>query len=233
MNIFVVGAQGRMGQEIRKVIAKSKGTTFAGGIARVTSGKIVADFSQVESKVDLVIDFSSPEMFNKSLAWSVETKTPFLSGTTGLKAKDFAKLKLAAKKIPVLWTANTSVGVQMLKDILNKMPLPRAYKVQLTEWHHIHKKDKPSGTAIVLQNILNKKRKDLPHPKSIREGEIVGTHRIELVSKEEIIVIEHKALERAVFARGAVDTGRWLHRQNKGLYTMEDYLQSLSSKADA
>lgn len=229
MKIFIVGAQGRMGQEIRKVIAKTKGVSFAGGIARASLGNIVTDFSKVKTKPNLLIDFSSPEMFLESLNWCVTTQTPFLSGTTGLSPKDFAKLKQAAKKIPVLWTANTSVGVQMVKDILKKMPFPKTYKVQLTEWHHIHKKDKPSGTAIVLQNILKQKRKDLPKPKSIREGEIVGTHRIELVSKEEIIVIEHKALDRAVFARGAVETGRWLQRQKNGLYTMEDYLGSFSA----
>ncbi len=228
MKIFIVGAQGRMGLEIRKVIGKTKGVFFSGGIARSSSGTIVADFSQVKTKPSLLIDFSSPEMFARSLEWCVKTKTPFLSGTTGLNQKDFAKLRQAATKIPVLWTANTSVGVQIVKDILSKMPLPKTYKVRLTEWHHSHKKDKPSGTAIVLQNILKQKRKDLPNPKSIREGEIVGTHRIELVSKEEIIVIEHKALDRAVFARGAVETGRWLQRQSKGLYTMEDYLDSFA-----
>ena len=97
----------------------------------------------------------------------------------------------------------------------------------MTEWHHIHKKDKPSGTAIVLQKILEQKRKNLRKPKSIREGEIVGTHRIEIWSKEEIITIEHKALRRAVFAKGAVEAGVWLAKQKPGLYTMEDYLQSM------
>lgn len=229
MKIFVVGAQGRMGREIRKALLKTKGAQFAGGIARKKTGKIVTDFSQVEKSPELVLDFSSPQMFIQALEWSLQKRIPFLSGTTGLEKKEFTLLKKAAKKIPVLWTANTSIGVQMIKDILKKMPLPRAYKVRLTEWHHIHKKDKPSGTAIVLQNILNQKRSGLPAPKSVREGEIVGTHRIELVSQEEVITIEHKALKRAVFARGAVDVGLWLKTQKPGIYTMEDYLQSLSS----
>lgn len=227
MNVFVVGAQGRMGKEIQKVLKKTKGLTFSGGLARVTRGKIVNALPAVIQLPDLVIDFSSPETFLLSLEWSLKNKIPFLSGTTGLNSKHFSALKKASQKIPVLWTANTSIGVQMVKDILRTTPLPKSFDVRMTEWHHIHKKDKPSGTAIVLQNILEQKRKNIRKPRSIREGEIVGTHRIEIISKEEIITIEHKALRRAVFAKGAVEAGAWLAKQKQGLYTMEDYLQSI------
>lgn len=227
MNVFVIGAEGRMGKEIQKVLKKTKGLSFAGGLARKSKGKIVNELPLVVQKPNLVIDFSSPETFLLSLDWSVKNKIPFLSGTTGLQNKHFSALKKASKKIPVLWTANTSIGVQMVKDILRATPLPKSFDVQMTEWHHVHKKDKPSGTAIVLQNILAQKRNNLRPPKSIREGEIVGTHRIEIISKEEIITIEHKALRRAVFAKGAVEAGAWLAKQKQGLYTMEDYLQSI------
>ena len=227
MKIFIVGAQGRMGKEIQKVLRSTKGTVFSGGISRKAKGKLVANFEDVKHKPDLVIDFSSPDIFLQTLAWCQQHKLPLLSGTTGLSDKHFTALKKAGKKIPVLWTANTSIGVQMVKDLLRTLPLPSHFKVQMTEWHHIHKKDKPSGTAIVLQNILNEKRANLPKPKSIREGEIVGTHRIEISSGEEVITIEHKALRRAVFARGAVEAGVWLANKGAGLYTMEDYLQSL------
>jgi 4-hydroxy-tetrahydrodipicolinate reductase len=227
MKIFVVGVQGRMGQEIQKVLRKTKGAELSGGIARKSKGKFVISFDEVKEKPDLVIDFSSPEMFMESLKWCQQKKVPFLSGTTGLSEKHFSALKVASKSIPVLWTANTSIGVQMVKDILRATPLPGHFKVQMTEWHHIHKKDKPSGTAIVLQKILNEKRSNLPKPKSIREGEIVGTHRIEISSGEEVITIEHKALRRAVFARGAVEAGVWLANKRAGLYTMEHYLQAL------
>ncbi len=227
MKIFVVGAQGRMGQEIQKVLRKTKGANFSGGIARKPKGQVVTSFIDVKHKPDLLIDFSSPEMFLLSVQWCLKNKIPILSGTTGLSEKHFSVLKKASKKIPVLWTANTSIGVQMVKDILRATPLPGHFKIQMTEWHHIHKKDKPSGTAIVLQNILDKKRSGLPKPKSIREGEIVGTHRIEISSGDEVITIEHKALQRAVFARGAVEAGVWLANKRPGLYSMEDYLQSL------
>ena len=227
MRIFIVGAQGRMGQEIQKVLKKTKGVVLSGGIARKPKGLFVSSFDDVKHKPDLVIDFSSPEMLTQTLQWCEAKKVPLLSGTTGLSEKHFSALKKASKKIPVLWTANTSIGVQMVKDILRALPLPGHFKVQMTEWHHIHKKDKPSGTAIVLQNILNEKRAKLPKPKSIREGEIVGTHRIEISSGEEVITIEHKALRRAVFARGAVEAGVWLANKRAGFYSMEHYLQSL------
>jgi 4-hydroxy-tetrahydrodipicolinate reductase len=227
MKVFLVGAQGRMGKELQKTLRKTKGLSFSGGLARESKGKVVSDFLFVVDQPDIVIDFSSPETFLLSLHWSVKNKIPFLSGTTGLKSRHFTVLKKASQKIPVLWTANTSIGVQMVKDILRSTPLPKSFDVQMTEWHHIHKKDKPSGTAIALQKILAQKRKNLRQPKSIREGEIVGTHRIEIISNEEVITIEHRALRRAVFAKGAVEAGRWLAKQKQGLYTMEDYLQSI------
>ncbi len=227
MKIFIVGAQGRMGLEIQKIIKKTKGALFCGGIARTAKGSLLTSFKDLNYKPDLVIDFSSPDMLMQSLFWCQQNKVPLLSGTTGLTETHFVALKKASKKTPVLWTANTSIGVQMVKDLLRSLPLPGHYKVQMTEWHHIHKKDKPSGTAIVLQNILNEKRAGLPKPKSIREGEIVGTHRIEISSNEEVITIEHKAVRRAVFARGAVEAGIWLANKRPGLYSMEDYLHSL------
>jgi 4-hydroxy-tetrahydrodipicolinate reductase len=229
MKIFIVGANGRMGQEIQKVLKKTEGVVFCGGISREAKGLVLTSFAELKKnpKPDLVIDFSSPETFFEALNWCVDHKTPFFSGTTGLSEKHFAALKKASQKIPILWTANTSIGVQMVKDILRATPLPSHFKVQMTEWHHIHKKDKPSGTAIVLQKILNEKRANLPKPKSIRKGEIVGTHRIEITSGEEVITIEHKAIKRAVFARGAVEAGIWLANRHTGLYTMEDYLHSL------
>lgn len=227
MKIFVVGAQGRMGLEIQKILKKTKGSEFVGGVARQARGLIVQDFESVNKRPDVVIDFSSPELFEKALQWCLKNKIPFLSGTTGFSKKPTRQLKKASQTIPVLWTANTSIGIQMLKGILQSTPLPDTYQVRMTEWHHIHKKDRPSGTALVLQEILDRKRKNLPRPKSIREGEIVGTHRIEIFSKEEVITIEHKAIKRAVFARGAVEVALWLAKQKPGLYTMEDYLRAL------
>lgn len=226
MKIFIVGVRGRMGQEIVKVIRKNRKTHFAGGLARERQGLIVENLSQVKTLPDIVIDFSGPELFRETLDWCLKNKIAFLSGTTGLTPADFNKIKNAGKKIPVLWTANTSIGVQIMKDLLKALPLPASYKVQMTEWHHIHKKDKPSGTAIVLQKILDKKRKGLAKPRSVREGEIVGTHRVVLSSMEEEIVIEHKALKRAVFAKGAVEVAQWLKKQKPGCYQMEDYVKS-------
>lgn len=230
MKIFVVGAQGRMGRELRKEIKKRKKLQWSGGYGRKAQGLIVDQFSAIKTKPSVVIDFSSPELFVKALEWCQTMKVPFLSGTTGLSKKQYQALHRAAKKIPVLWTANTSVGIQMTKEILKTLPLPAAFQVRMTEWHHIHKKDKPSGTALVLQGLLDQKRKNLPAPRSIREGEIVGTHRIEVFSKEEVITIEHKALRRAVFAKGAVDVAEWLYRQKPGVYTMEDYVLKTSAK---
>ena len=99
MNIFVIGAQGRMGEEIQKVLRKTKGAVFSGGIARKAKGSVVTGFDGIKHKPDLVIDFSSPEMFLQTLQWCVEKKIPLLSGTTGLSKKHFSALKKASKKM--------------------------------------------------------------------------------------------------------------------------------------
>lgn len=228
MKIFVIGATGRMGQEIRKLIEQSKDLTWAGGLGQKAQAKekIYADFADVKGGADVAIDFSQPEVLPEVVAWCESKKIPLVSGTTGLDKKQKDLLKRAGKKIPVLWSPNTAPGVQVVKSILQNLKLPDGFDAQITEHHHKHKKDKPSGTAIALQDLLVK-RQPAPPPLSIRGGGIFGIHTIELMGEDEVITIEHKALGRGLFARGALDIARWLKKQKPGLYTMEDFLQGL------
>lgn len=226
MKIALAGATGRMGLEIRKVIANDKRLQFAGGLAgsAAPDEKIFSSPDKIKA-FDGIIDFSSAEAFDKVLDWAVTAKKPLLSGTTGLSEKQKKNLQAAAKKIPVLWAPNTAPGVHLVKKILRGLNIPESFDVQLTEYHHIMKKDKPSGTAIMLQDELKKKRKNLPEPISIRGGGIFGIHRIELMSAGETITIQHEALGRHLFAQGAVDAAVWLFKQKKpGLYSMDDFL---------
>lgn len=224
IKLLVVGSTGRMGQEILQLCGKEKGFTCLYGIS---SGGPA--WSEVDPKrVDLVIDFSNPTAFEQALAWSVKNKRPFLSGTTGLKPAHFKKLKLAGRTIPVLWASNMSLGIATIRSLLPRLRGLSDWSFQLEEAHHRFKKDKPSGTALTLQGdlsgILGRK---LPPIISVRGGATPGIHKITARSKEEVIVIEHTALNRTVFARGALVSARWLFdKKRPGLYELGQILST-------
>jgi 4-hydroxy-tetrahydrodipicolinate reductase len=228
MKVAIAGATGKMGEEIRKLIAGDKKIKFAGGLSRKDqpTEKIFKDPKKLGTSFDVIIDFSSAEAFSATLAWAVKIKKPLLSGTTGLTESQKKELAAAAKKIPILWAPNTAPGVHIVKKILRELDIPESFDVQLTEYHHKMKKDRPSGTAIMLQETLKKKRKSLPEPISIRGGGIFGIHRIELMSQGEKITIEHEALGRNLFAKGALDAAAWLCSQASGLHSMDDFLEN-------
>jgi 4-hydroxy-tetrahydrodipicolinate reductase len=229
MNIFIIGATGRMGEEIRQLISSNRKLKFVGGLAGEANSKrgIVSNLSEAPAKIDVVIDFSNAAIFSEAVQWCVQRKLPLLSGTTGITPADKKRVGLAGKKIPILWAPNTAPGVHWVKKIFSDLGVPEGFKVQITETHHIHKKDKPSGTALLLQNAIATKKKNLPPPVSIRKGNIFGIHRIELKAKDETITIEHEALSRTLFARGALDAAQWLAKKKPGLYTMENFVSSI------
>jgi 4-hydroxy-tetrahydrodipicolinate reductase len=227
MRIVIVGATGKMGEEIRQLIANDRNLKFAGGTARKDQPKenIFKNPKNIGTAFDVIIDFSSAENFSETLAWAQKVKKPFLSGTTGISESQKKELAQAAKKIPILWAPNTAPGVHLVKKILAELDIPETFDVQVTEYHHKMKKDSPSGTAILLQDTLKKKRKKLPEPISIRGGGIFGIHRIELMSKGETITIEHQALGRTLFAQGALDAAKWLSSQKNGMHSMDEFLK--------
>jgi 4-hydroxy-tetrahydrodipicolinate reductase len=219
--VAVHGASGRMGQEILRLAGNEgwKNTLAVGeeGWKGVTA-----------QKVDIVIDFSSPEGFRTTLDWCVKNKKPLVSGTTGLSAKDKKDMTKAAKKIPILWAANMSLGVHVFANALKSLAAVKDWSFQIEETHHVMKKDKPSGTALFLQNRLQKvtRQKSLPNPISHRVGNVIGDHRVSARSAEEEIVFEHKAISRSVFARGALIAASWLlkRKAKAKLYEMSEVL---------
>jgi 4-hydroxy-tetrahydrodipicolinate reductase len=230
LKIGLVGASGRMGQEITNIL-KSK-NTFELHLAICRSASL-AEFAYTRAtpscpeakEVDLWIDFSSPDLLTKLLSVAVKNGTPVVSGTTGLEAAQEAALKKAAQKIPVLWASNMSLGVAVLTEALEVFGRIRQFDFQIEEFHHSRKKDKPSGTAKSLQKKLEKVvGRELAEPISIRGGGIFGIHKVHAMAEEEHIIFEHMALNRAVFARGAVEAAQWLCSQKKGYYSMRDVL---------
>ncbi len=230
LKVGLVGASGRMGQEITEILKTKSGLELHLAVCRSAS---LAEFAYTratpncpEAKdVDIWIDFSSPELLKKLLSVASKNKKPVVSGTTGLAPMDQAALKRAAKNIPVLWASNMSLGIAVVTEALKVFSRISKFDFQIEEFHHNRKKDAPSGTAKSLQEGLEKAvGRKLPAPLSIRGGGIFGIHKIHAMAEEEHIVFEHMALNRAVFARGAVEAAQWLCSKKKGFYSMRDVL---------
>lgn len=205
-----------MGQEIATVIESSKQAELVFSLGRKFD-------SRKEFKCDVVIDFSSAEGFLAALNYALKQKKAFVSGSTGLSKKDFAALKEASKKIPALWAPNMSPGVAAVKKALEGLAGIKNYSFHIEEWHHMHKKDQPSGTAIALAEKLKTVvgKNEIP-TNSIRAGGIFGVHKVYAIGDSEYIEIAHHAISRKVFAEGAVAAATWICNKKAGLYNMED-----------
>ncbi len=175
-----------------------------------------------------VVDFGSPESFRQALERAQEAGIPFLSGTTGLTDDDRGLLASAAKRVPVFYSANMSIGVAIITEILPRLAeLTRSMDVALTEMHHRHKKDAPSGTALKLSEVIAAARgvNDVAIT-SVRKGDVVGEHTITFFGDAERIELTHRAHSRDLFAAGAMRALGWLiEKRRPGLYTMNDLLR--------
>ncbi|MCB0414751.1 MAG: 4-hydroxy-tetrahydrodipicolinate reductase [Bdellovibrionales bacterium] len=229
-DIILVGASGRMGQEIEKIINSE--TEFR-ILYRVSSSfdndaenrKSIQDID-LGGREPMVIDFSTAGIFGSVVNWCRENKVPLVSGTTGLSNEDFVNLENAGKTIPILWSSNMSVGINVLRKLISQLAVIKDFDFQVEDFHHNKKIDAPSGTAITLQNdLINVLDKDLPQVVSVRAGGIFGIHKINAVSNEEHIILEHRAMNRSVFANGAVFAAKWLKDKPAGCYSMMDALQ--------
>jgi 4-hydroxy-tetrahydrodipicolinate reductase len=219
--VLVTGSRGRMGQEILSSLKENSHLELGYELDRQTHKACFPPHLDV----DVVIDFSSLELFREGLSWSVQNGVPFVSGTTGLCDQDYRDLASAARSIPVLWSANMSLGVNVLLELLGKMGALSAYDFQVEEFHHNKKLDKPSGTAVMIQDKLEKTLgRKVPEPLSGRGGGIFGIHKVWVMAEEELLVFEHTALNRRIFARGAISCASWLLNQKAGLYGVSDML---------
>ena len=225
LKIGIVGVNGRMGQEIAKVVEQSPHELF---YALTREAKLD---EKKASQVDVWIDFTSPQALKSVLKMAEKYKKPVVCGTTGFSAAEKKLLETSAKKIPVLWSSNMSLGVALLNEALKSFAAVSNFDFQIEEFHHNKKKDKPSGTAITLQENLEKAvGRKLPEPLAIRGGGIFGVHKIYAMSDEEVLMFEHTALNRAVFAKGSVQAAEWLVKQKAGLYGIRDVLFGKKAK---
>jgi len=217
-SVVVVGSTGRMGQEILNLLKIDSDLVLSGEVDEKKN------ISQI-SDADIVIDFSAPAVSVEVSQWCRKKIVPYVCGTTGFSEKQFHKITEAAKDIPIFYSSNMSVGVAVLRRALKALAAVSEYDFQIVEAHHSQKKDSPSGTAKTLQEELTKVIGRTPPPvQSIRGGGVFGVHEILVMGQEETLEFKHTALNRAVFARGALRAAKFLIGQKPGLYSMDDVL---------
>lgn len=223
--VFLFGISGRMGQELKAQIDASSDLICMGGYSKENKSP------QLSGSPDIIVDFSLPEAFDDLCAF--KEKFPFaalVSGTTGLSEEQKKKLKAMGKEAPVFWAANMSFGVFLMSKLTEYLAsFSEQYNLHIEETHHVHKKDKPSGTAIIIENAAKKKTTSLGPTISHREGEVFGIHRFIASNEFESLEIRHEANSRGLFAKGALDVGRWLVEKAPGFYDMDDYFENFSS----
>lgn len=214
LELIVYGASGRMGKQVIQ-LAESD-------LVFTTIHK-VRHFDEFENGGSVIIDFSLPQALGPLIKYCRETKTPVVSGTTGLSEGQFSELKELSKEVPVLWSANMSLGVMVVTRMLREMSALKEWSFKISETHHVHKKDSPSGTALKLKEALEKAVGEiLPEPESIREGEVIGDHSILAIGPFEQITLNHHATDRRLFAQGALSAAKWLVSQKPGFYSLQD-----------
>lgn len=220
MRILLVGAAGRMGIAVKKCAPEFKTV-----ILQEASQK--GDLKKINAKgVDAVIDFSGQEGFSDALRWSMKNKIPFISGSTGLSKKDFSKIAEAQKTIPLFWSPNMSIGVNVAIQALRAFAHVKEWDFGIHEVHHSKKKDAPSGTALLLANALEAEIGKEILATSHRGGTVVGEHTVSAYGPDEVIEIKHTAFSRDIFARGAIQAALWVRKKKPGFYNMSDMLRS-------
>lgn len=222
MKTVIVGRAGRMGKEI-ETVASEFGLSIVGGVGRETGlAKCLAETPGVE----VVIDFSLPVATDDVLKACVQAGVPLVSGVTGVSESDRTLMKKASEKVPILYSANMSLGVQILAKALESLKGVEGFDLSMEEFHHRHKRDRPSGTALLLDDELQKRTgRRAAEIVSLRGGGIVGEHRIYAMSESEVLTFSHQALNRAVFARGACRAARWIVGRPPALYSLADLLE--------
>jgi len=252
INLTITGCLGRMGQQLIKSSRKDKNfklvtITESKIINKKVSGLIPQLNSESAFKnTNIIIDFTIPKCTLEVLKIASKLKKRVVIGTTGFSKKEENLIKKYSKKIPILKAGNMSLGINLLMyltEIASKA-LGDKFLSKVFEVHHKHKKDHPSGTALMLgkgiaigknkdfYKLIGKKylnKKFFPYSKkinfgSIRKGEIIGNHKVLFSSGKEIITLNHEAYNRALYSEGAFAAAKWLMGKKSGLYSMRDVL---------
>ncbi len=252
LNLSITGCMGKMGQQIIKTSLKDKKIKIVSITEnklpkkKIYGLKVEKNSFNTFKKTDVIIDFTIPKCTLEVLNIATKLKKRVVIGTTGFTKKEENLIKKFSKKIPILKAGNMSLGINLLMYLteIASGSLGKNFKSKIFEVHHKHKKDYPSGTALMLgkgiavgknknfYNLIGKKylnKKNFPYGNkinfnSLRKGEIIGEHEVKFSSRKEIITLNHEAFDRALYSEGALSAAKWLMNRKPGLYSMRDLM---------
>ena len=252
INLAVTGCMGRMGQQIIRSARKDKNFNLVSLTEnkkikkKIDNVKISLNTEEAFRNANLIIDFTIPKCTFQVLKIASKLKKRVIIGTTGFSKKEENLIKKFSKKIPILKAGNMSLGINLLMYLteIASNSLGNNFLSKIFEVHHKHKKDYPSGTALMLgkgiavgknknfYNLIGKKylnKKSFPYGKKINfnslwKGEIIGEHEVKFSSGKEIITLNHEAFDRALYSEGAITAAKWLINKKPGLYSMRDLM---------
>ncbi len=252
INLAVTGCMGRMGQQIIRSAKQNKNFKLVSLTEnrkikkKINNIKISFNTEEAFRDANLIIDFTIPKCTFQVLKIASKLKKRVVIGTTGFSKKEENLIKRFSKKIPILKAGNMSLGINLLMYLteIASNSLGNNFLSKIFEVHHKHKKDYPSGTALMLgkgiavgksknfYNLIGKKylnKKSFPYGKkinfnSLRKGEIIGEHEVKFSNGKEIITLNHEAFDRALYSEGALTAAKWLINKKPGLYSMRDLM---------
>ena len=250
INILLSGANGKMGQAVTRATEGATGIKIVAGYDINTEQKsdypVYNNLSEIKEKIDVIIDFSHPAMLDSLLDYATGNNIPAVICTTGLSTEQISRIEYEAKNIPLFFSANMSLGVNLLIDLVCRASkiLENNFDIEIIEKHHNQKLDAPSGTALAIADAISdtvsypaeyvydrhsvRKKRDKKEIgiHAVRGGTIVGEHSVIFAGTDEVIEIKHSATSKEVFAVGAVNAAEFLTAQKPGLYAMKDLIGS-------
>ena len=252
INLAITGCLGRMGQQLIKSVKKDKNFKLVAITEnkvmnkKINGLKVNLNTEQTFKNTNIIIDFTVPQCTFQILKIALKLKKRVIIGTTGFTKKEENLIEKFSKKIPILKAGNMSLGINLLMYLteIASGSLGSKFKSKVFEIHHRHKKDFPSGTALMLgrgiaagknknfYNLIGNRylnKKNFPFCRkinfnSIRKGEVIGEHEVKFSSGKELITLNHEAFDRALYSEGALSAARWLINKKAGLYSMRDLM---------
>ncbi len=251
VRIILSGCNGKMGQVISRLVEADETTKIIAGLDLNTAKNFDYDVfcspDECPADADVIIDFSHPSVLDGLLQFAIDKKIPAVICTTGLSEEQKEKMRQASKHIPVFFSANMSLGINLLIDLVKKAAklLEDSFDIEIIEKHHNQKIDAPSGTALAIadginealsepyeyiydrQSIRKKRDKKEIGIHAVRGGTIVGEHEVIFAGTDEMVSITHTATSKEIFAQGAVKAAKFLAGKVPGMYDMNSLLASL------
>ncbi len=248
-NIILRGCNGKMGQVITDMVEADENAVIVAGIDvtqnRINKYPVYQSFTKCSVKADVIIDFSAPVNLEEMLDFALENQIGIVLCTTGFSKEQLEVIEQASRQIPVLKSANMSVGINLITKLIKDAAAVLAdagFDIEIVEKHHNKKVDAPSGTALALADAMNealdneygykydRSSERIPRAKkeigisAVRGGTIVGEHEVIFAGTDEVIEIKHTAYSKAIFAKGSIQAAKFLPGKPAGMYKMSDLM---------